>query len=452
MALRVAIIGAGPCGLGILRAFEQARREGAELPDIVCYEKQSDWGGLWNYTWRTGIDGQGEAVHGSMYRYLWSNGPKECLEFADYTFDEHFGKPIPSFPPREVLYDYILGRAKNSDIKHLIVFDSVVRRLAYDESEGVFLLTVENLAERRSKTERFDRVVVACGHFSIPNVPYFKGIERFPGRVMHAHDFRDAREFEGKNVLIVGSSYSAEDIGLQCYKYGAKSVTMSYRTKAMGFKWPDTMREVPLLMKLDGKTAHFKDGTTREVDAIVLCTGYQHSFPFIDDDLRLRTNNRLYPNGLYKGVVWAKNPKLLYLGMQDQYYTFSMFDLEAWYARDVIMGRIQLPPRAEMEADIAAWQAKEDEGKDCYDAIDFQTAYCEDLAKLVDYPDFDLKTTGELFKEWEHDKDADIVRYRDKAFRSPITGTMSPVHHTPWIEALDDSMRTFLDQPRAGAA
>ena len=41
-------------------------------------------------------------VPNSMYRYLWSNGPKECLEFADYSFDEHFGKPIPSFPPREV--------------------------------------------------------------------------------------------------------------------------------------------------------------------------------------------------------------------------------------------------------------------------------------------------------------------------------------------------------------
>ena len=39
---------------------------------------------MWNYTWRTGLDQHGEPVHGSMYRYLWSNGPKECLEFADY--------------------------------------------------------------------------------------------------------------------------------------------------------------------------------------------------------------------------------------------------------------------------------------------------------------------------------------------------------------------------------
>ena len=49
-------------------------------------------------------------MHGSMYQGLWTNAPKECLEFADYTFDEHFGKPIPSYPPREVLYDYLKGQ------------------------------------------------------------------------------------------------------------------------------------------------------------------------------------------------------------------------------------------------------------------------------------------------------------------------------------------------------
>ena len=91
------------------------KKRSTKLPEIVCFEKQSDWGGLWNYTWRTGTDEFGEPVHGSMYRYLWSNGPKECLEFADYTFDDHFGQPIPSYPPREVLHDYIIGRAKKSE-------------------------------------------------------------------------------------------------------------------------------------------------------------------------------------------------------------------------------------------------------------------------------------------------------------------------------------------------
>ena len=56
-----------------------------------------------------GFDQYGEPVHGSMYRGLWSNGPKECLEFPDYTFEEHFKKPVPSYPPREAIYDYLKG-------------------------------------------------------------------------------------------------------------------------------------------------------------------------------------------------------------------------------------------------------------------------------------------------------------------------------------------------------
>lgn len=56
------------------------------------------------------MDQYGEPVHCSQYRYLWSNGPKEAsVEFPDYTYEEHYGKAIPSFPPREVLFDYLKG-------------------------------------------------------------------------------------------------------------------------------------------------------------------------------------------------------------------------------------------------------------------------------------------------------------------------------------------------------
>ena len=46
---KVAIIGAGPCGLSILRAFEHLEKKGEKIPEIVCFEKQESWGGLWNY-------------------------------------------------------------------------------------------------------------------------------------------------------------------------------------------------------------------------------------------------------------------------------------------------------------------------------------------------------------------------------------------------------------------
>jgi trimethylamine monooxygenase len=441
---RVAIIGAGPSGLAAMHAFEQASRQGVDIPEVVCFEKQSDWGGLWNYTWRTGLDEHGAPVHGSMYRYLWSNGPKEVLEFADYTFEDHFGKPIPSFPPREVLRDYITGRAEKDNLRRYIQFNTAVRRIAESSTKDGFQVTTETVTDGRTAVEQFDYVIVATGHYSIPNLPEYEGFATFPGRVMHSHDFRDANEFAGRDLLVMGSSYSAEDIALQCKKYGANSVTITHRNDPMGFAWPEGIEEVPLLTKVDGNTAHFVDGSSRRVDAIVLCTGYRHHFPFIDDGLRLRTANDLYPPNLYRGVFWLDNPKLMYLGMQDQYYTFSLFDVEAFNARDFVLGRLPLPSRPEMAEDIESWRDRLGTLTSAFEEIDFQADHLLTLSKDVDYPVFDLDLTREQFRRWEHDKTEDILTYRDKSFSSAVTGTESPVHHTPWWEAFDDTMATFM--------
>jgi len=51
---RVCIIGAGPSGMSVLYHYKQMELKGEKIPEIVCYEKAENWGGLWNYTWRTG--------------------------------------------------------------------------------------------------------------------------------------------------------------------------------------------------------------------------------------------------------------------------------------------------------------------------------------------------------------------------------------------------------------
>ncbi|MEQ8666709.1 MAG: NAD(P)/FAD-dependent oxidoreductase [Rhodospirillales bacterium] len=441
---RVAIVGAGPSGLAQLRAFQSAAQKGAEIPEIVCFEKQDNWGGLWNYTWRTGLDEFGEPVHCSMYRYLWSNGPKEGLEFADYSFEEHFGKQIASYPPRAVLFDYIEGRVKKADVRKWIRFQTAVRRVSYDEGTGKFTVTVHDLPHDKEYSEEFDHVVVASGHFSTPNVPKFDGFESFNGRVLHAHDFRDALEFKDKDILIIGTSYSAEDIGSQCWKYGCKSVTVSHRTAPMGYKWPDNWKEVPLLQKVEKNTCTFKDGSTADVDAIILCTGYLHHFPFMEEDLKLRTANRLASADLYKGVVWVDNPKLFYLGMQDQWFTFNMFDAQAWYVRDIIMGRIAVPDHDARAADVVDRVAREDAYDSDHDAIVYQGDYVKELIADTDYPSFDVDGACEAFFQWKKHKKENIMTFRNNCYKSVITGTMAPVHHTPWKDALDDSMESYL--------
>ena len=443
MSKRVAIIGAGPCGLAQLRAFQSAKEAGADIPEVVCYEAQSEWGGLWNYSWRTGTDEAGFPNHGSMYRYLWSNGPKEGLEFADYSFEEHFGKQIASYPPREVLFDYIQGRVKKAGVKDWICFNNRVRDVR-ETADGKFEVTARDTVADAETREIYDYVVVANGHFSTPNVPYYPGFESFKGRVLHAHDFRDALEFEGQDLLILGTSYSAEDIGSQCWKYGAKSITVAHRTAPMGYDWPDNWQEVPALVKVDGNTAHFKDGTTKEVDAVILCTGYKHHFPFMPDELRLRTPNVLASDDLYKGVAYVANPNVFYLGMQDQWFTFNMFDAQAWWARDVMMGRIAVPDEAARAADVEARKAGEAAIEDDYGCIDYQGDYTQELINETDYPSFDVKGACQAFYKWKKQKKADIMTFRNNAYQSVITGTMAPMHHTPWKDALDDSMKEYL--------
>ena len=444
MKKRIAIIGAGPSGLAQLRAFQSAHEKGGEPQELVCFEKQSDWGGLWNYTWRTGLDENGEPVHGSMYRYLWSNGPKECLEFADYSFEEHFGRPIASYPPRAVLWDYIKGRVEKAGVRKFIRFNCPVRHISYDEANGTFTVIAHDHTTDTLSTETFDHVIVASGHFSTPNVPEFEGFENFGGRILHAHDFRDALEFKDKDLLLVGSSYSAEDIGSQCYKYGARTITTSYRSRPMGFKWPDNWEEKPLLLRVDRDRAYFADGTSKPIDAIILCTGYLHHFPFLEESLRLKTSNRMWPLDLYKGVAWEHNPKLFYLGMQDQFYTFNMFDAQAWYVRDIILGRIPLPSQNEMRSDSAAWRAREETLESDEDMIVFQGDYVKSLIDETDYPSFDIDGVNKTFQEWEHHKHDDIMAFRNHSYRSLMTGTMAPSHHTPWLHAMDDSLEAYL--------
>jgi len=451
--LKVCLIGAGPSGMSVMFHLNRLAQQGVQVPELKCFEKQSNWGGLWNYSWRTGTDALGEPVHGSMYRYLWSNGPKEALEFPDYTFEKHYKRAIPSFPPREVLFDYLKGRwTSEGDLRKYINFNKIVRDIKYDEVSKQFTVRVKDgIKNEIDPAEKFDYVLVASGHYSVPHVPEFPGIDRFPGRVMHAHDFRDASEFAGQRLLLVGASYSAEDIALQCIKYGAKHVTCTWRSKPMGFNWPSTIGEKPLLQKIEGKTCHYKDGTTEDVDTIIMCTGYLHSYPFLEDNLRLRSHNSLYPKNLYRGMVWlgtngdgkdCGNSQLLYIGAQDQYYTYTMFDVEGLWACKYLTGSLKLPDNATMAKDSKKWFDRNASLKDGTEEITFQGDFVKELVEESDYG-YDLDV-DDIFHSWKADKYKDIMSYRDQSFASKFTGTQSPIHHSTFMDALDDSLECFM--------
>ena len=64
--------------------------------------------------------------------------------------------------------------------------------------------------------------------------------------------------------------------------------------------------------------------------------------------------------------------------------------------------------------------------------------------EATDYPSFDVEAVNKTFMEWEHHKHEDIMGFRNNSYKSIMTGTMSPDHHTPWLDELDDSMNAYL--------
>ncbi|CAF4050859.1 unnamed protein product [Adineta steineri] len=425
-SLRVAICGAGPSGLSQLHAFESARQAGNKIPEIVCYEKQNDLGGQWNYTWRTGLDESGEPVHSSMYHNLWTNLLKECSELVDYTFDKHFGQSITSFPSRSVLCDYIRGYAEQNNIRQYIHFNTIIRWISYSEEKKRFCVLNQDLQKDVTQCEEFDYVIIATGHFSTPSTPYIDGIETFLGRLLHSHDFRFAHDFRDKTVLLIGNGFSGEDIALQLFKYGSKSILISYRTKPKDYQWPKQIKEVPLVIKIDKEIVYFKDNSSEKVDAIIYCTGYSYYFPFLDDNLRLKTKNCVYPLDLYKTIFWLNQPRLLYLGMQRSTFGFNIGNIQAWYARDVILGKIFLPStKQQMEFDIQQWRIKAKTIKNYLDDIYFRRDYIRDLLNITTYPRFDLDQMAEILIDSVKSRIENVLTYRDKTYTSVLTNTMA---------------------------
>merc|ERR1711871_1502323 len=216
---RVCVIGCGPAGIAQMASFREAN---CNL-DVTCFEQGSEVGGLWTYSSTIG-----DTVHQSMYRYHQTNGLNEMLELPGYSFVEHFGHAITSYPPRAVMLDYLQGWARKMDIK--VTLNRKAVHTEYDSKSGVFTVVTEDTATASRHWDHFDWVVVATGHFSLPNyIPPYPGMENFNGFAIHSHNFRDARDHTGQNVLIIGSGYSGEDIAMQLAKFGANSCTVCHQ-------------------------------------------------------------------------------------------------------------------------------------------------------------------------------------------------------------------------------
>lgn len=187
---RVAIIGAGCSGL---TAIKCCLDEGMEP---VCFEREADIGGLWNYSDNPTIG------KGSVYRNCVINTSKEMMAFSDFPPPEEF----PTFMPHKYVLKYFRMYADNFGLLKYIRFQTSVTKVvpAEDyEDTGRWRVTF-TAGPGEPTTDTFDGVLICTGHHTYPHLPKFRGLENFTGTNMHSHSYRDNKEFEGKRILVVG--------------------------------------------------------------------------------------------------------------------------------------------------------------------------------------------------------------------------------------------------------
>ena len=316
-----------------------------------------------------------------------------------------------------------------------------MRWIDYKKDTDDFIVKAENLKEGKDIEERFTHVIIATGLFGNAYMPTFPGLDSFQGQIIHAKEVRRAKSFQGKRVLLIGSSFSANDLTLQLIKFGAAKVIMSYHRRPSGMKYPTGTEERPTVQSFDESTAYFKDETKAEIDFIIFCTGYRLYHPFLPESLRIKPEMSFYPDNLYKGTVWMKggNFKLLYLDVLYMASFLKLFDVQALWACQYIMNHEQ-PTREEMLMSMQKYVTRRDiavEKGDFNDIMGFINNYFEDLVDATGYP-VDVRKSESVLLEHMNNMFADICTYRDKQFKSVQTGQMSAVPKIPWMKDFRD--------------
>ncbi|XP_072037202.1 uncharacterized protein [Amphiura filiformis] len=343
---QVAVIGAGAAGLCAAR-YLSAKPDSFE-PTV--FEKSDRIGGTWVYTEETGKDQYGLPIHSSMYTNLKTNQSKEVMAFPDFPFDPS----LPSFVTHNDVLDYLEKYAAQFNLLQYIKFETVVEYVkpVTNGEKTLWEVTVRNLTDKvnGSQTSVFDAVIVCNGHYSVPKIPKLKGHDTFNGTILHSHNYRKPEDFKDSTIVCLGAGSSGQDIVQDMHPH-VKMVYLSHWGETLPSEFPTNVAQVPAIDYLSGNKVIFTNGQSCEADTVVLCTGYEYSFPFLAKECRVTVSEDQIVSPLYKHLIHAEYPSLSFIGLPIRILPFPQFSLQARLIIAILEGSYILPSKEEIEVD-----------------------------------------------------------------------------------------------------
>lgn len=387
-AKHYAVIGAGAGGLS---AAKNLRARGIA---VTIYEAGSRIGGLWVYENDSGMS--------TAYRSLHINSEARVSSFVDYPFPDD----TPLYPDTALMERYFTDYAAHFGLTPLIRFRHKVTALRPDGDGWV-------IHADPGGAQRFDGVVVACGHQSVPRHP--PQVQGFGGRYLHAAQYRVPDPFAGQRVLVIGPGNSGVDIAADVCSVTAQTFLSARnpvlimprlmfgvpqsrilgkvekpflpwrfrvwartlltrlfhgRMEQWGFRTPkgrthpishptliamiawDRVRAKPGIAAIDGRSVRFADDSVEEIDTIIACTGYETVIPFLPEGSSPMNGHQIE---LYHRVVHPGMPGVYFTGFFDVTggSNIRMMDDQAEYIAAIAAGAIRLPDAAAMRRAIA---------------------------------------------------------------------------------------------------
>ena len=387
----VCIIGAGSSGVAAAKALKE------QSVAFECFEKGSDLGGMWRYGNDNGLS--------SAYRSLHIDTSRKNLGYSDFPIPEH----MPDFLSHWEVAEYLDAYAERFGVRPHIRFRTEVMDVR--PSAGEWQVTLGN-----GETRTYASVLVANGHLWDPRWPAFPGRFDGTAIHSHHYKTADPFEGKRVLVVGIGNSAVdiAVDLarraksvhlstrrsawvmpkylmGIPVDRWGAfftrklklpVRVSRSILQRLMfltvgdqarfglprpkhpmwrehatlsqellpyiGHGW---IRVKPDVRELQGRRVAFADGTSEPFDAIIYATGYKTTFPFFKPEVFEVRDNQV---ALYRRTLPPHRPGLYFVGLlQPIGATIPLVEIQARWLAAVLAGRVKLPDRMRMEAEIA---------------------------------------------------------------------------------------------------
>ncbi|KAL8216870.1 hypothetical protein R6Q57_023707 [Mikania cordata] len=175
------IVGGGPSGIAVAACLKHNG-----IPSLVL-EKDDCIASLWQH---------------KAYDYVKLHLPKQLCELPMLGYPKNY----PKYPTKNQFIAYVTAYADHFAIKPL--FKQKVESAGFELERGVWRVKTQDSGYE----SRW--LVVATGENAEALVPEIPGAETFEGRVVHASEYKNGREFRGKKVVVIGCGNSGMEISL----------------------------------------------------------------------------------------------------------------------------------------------------------------------------------------------------------------------------------------------